>query len=152
MNEKQKMTTVDKMEDIQTRILQGGYATVGEPVSSTHGGTFNLETSLAAKEVERLRGTGQRKLSPTSDQASLPFKEGELDLGDMVNSPVHYNKHGVECIDAIKATTGDHFISYCIGNAMKYVWRYSYKKKPKEDLSKAIWYIQRAIDELPNDT
>ena len=40
---------------------------------------------------------------------SLPFS---FPITDMVNHPPHYNQHGVECIDAIKATTGDNFKDY----------------------------------------
>ncbi len=69
---------------------------------------------------------------------SLPFS---FPVTDMVNHPPHYNQHGVECIDAIKATTGDNFKDYLKGNIMKYLWRFDYKGKPIEDLQKAsgIW-------------
>lgn len=69
-------------------------------------------------------------------------------MKDMVNHPPHYNQHGVECIDAIKATTGDHFSDYLKGNIMKYLWRYNYKGKPEEDLQKAKWYLNRLISEV----
>ena len=38
---------------------------------------------------------------------------------DMVNSPPHYNKAGIECIDAIRAATGDGYEYYLQGNIMK---------------------------------
>ena len=66
----------------------------------------------------------------------------------MVNHPPHYNQHGVECIDAIKATTGDNFKDYLKGNIMKYLWRFNYKGKPEEDLQKAKWYLDRLISEV----
>ena len=69
-------------------------------------------------------------------------------MKDMVNHPPHYNQHGVECIDAIKATTGKHFSDYLKGNIMKYLWRYNYKGKPEEDLQKAKWYLNRLISEV----
>jgi len=66
---------------------------------------------------------------------------------DMVNRPPHYNKSGVECIDAIAAATGDGFEYYLQGNIIKYLWRYRYKNGT-EDLKKARWYLDRLITEV----
>ena len=63
---------------------------------------------------------------------------------DMVNSPPHYNKAGVECIDAIQAATEDGFEYYLQGNILKYLWRYRYKNGV-EDLEKAKWYLEKLI-------
>ena len=46
---------------------------------------------------------------------------------DMVNNPPHYNKSGIECIDAIAAATEDGFEYALQANIIKYVWRYRYK-------------------------
>lgn len=66
---------------------------------------------------------------------------------DMVNSPPHYNKAGVECIDAIRAATEDGYEYYLQGNIMKYLWRYRYKNGT-EDLKKAQWYLTKLIEEV----
>ena len=66
---------------------------------------------------------------------------------DMVNSPPHYNKTGIECIDAIRAATGDGYEYYLQGNIMKYLWRYRYKNGT-EDLKKAQWYLTKLIEEV----
>jgi hypothetical protein len=60
---------------------------------------------------------------------------------DPVNHPSHYVSHpsGVECI-----TVTEH-MGFCIGNAMKYLWRADLKADALEDLRKAIWYIDREI-------
>ena len=63
---------------------------------------------------------------------------------DMVNSPPHYNKAGVECIDAIQAATEEGFEYYLQGNILKYLWRYRYKNGV-EDLEKAKWYLEKLI-------
>ena len=66
---------------------------------------------------------------------------------DMVNSPAHYNFAGVECIDAIRAATGEEGFSYYLqGNIMKYLWRYKYKNGV-EDLRKAQWYLSVLIED-----
>lgn len=67
-------------------------------------------------------------------------------MNDPVNNPSHYNRKGVEAIDAIEASmTQEEFQGYLKGNVMKYVWRYRYKAKPLEDLKKAEWYLKRLI-------
>jgi len=66
---------------------------------------------------------------------------------DMVNNPPHYNVSGVECIDAIAASTGEGFEFYLQGNIMKYLWRYRYKNGT-QDLKKASWYLDKLIYEV----
>ena len=80
------------------------------------------------------------------------FKEvrAQLQKQDMVNNPPHYNKSGIECIEAIKAMTDEGFEYYLQGNIMKYLWRYRYKNGV-EDLEKAQWYLSELIDELKDD-
>lgn len=67
---------------------------------------------------------------------------------DSVNKPAHYNQGGIECIDAIKAAVIglEGIEAVCTANAIKYLWRWKYKNG-KEDLEKAIWYINRLIKE-----
>ena len=65
---------------------------------------------------------------------------------DPVNHPAHYKAGDIECVDAIKAALGkDSFIDYCIGNAVKYSWRWR-RKNGVEDLRKATWYLAKAIE------
>ena len=73
-------------------------------------------------------------------------KYGIQEADDMVNHPPHYNKFGVECIDAIKSACGEGFEYYLQGNVMKYLWRYRYKNGV-EDLKKANWYLELLIAE-----
>lgn len=66
---------------------------------------------------------------------------------DPVNHPPHYNSDpsGVEAI-----TICEHR-NFCIGNALKYLWRSGLKgggEKQIEDLRKSVWYIQREISRL----
>ena len=68
---------------------------------------------------------------------------------DMVNHPVHYNKAGIETIDALGAATNEGFKYYLQGNILKYIWRYEYKNGV-EDLEKAQWYLNKLI-EVYND-
>ena len=63
---------------------------------------------------------------------------------DVVNSPPHYNKSRIECIDAIESATHEGFEHYLHGNIIKYIWRYRYKGGV-EDLKKAKWYLKKLI-------
>jgi Protein of unknwon function (DUF3310) len=65
---------------------------------------------------------------------------------DNVNSPKHYTTGGIETIDYIKAKLGhEGTINYCMGNVMKYTSRWQ-DKNGKEDLKKAQWYLNYAIN------
>ena len=65
-----------------------------------------------------------------------------LKMNDTVNHPKHYTKHpsGVECIQITE------HMNFCLGNAIKYIWRADLKNDSVEDLKKAIWYINREIE------
>jgi hypothetical protein len=36
-------------------------------------------------------------------------------------------------------------MNFCLGNAVKYIWRADLKGNPIEDLKKAVWYLEREI-------
>ena len=70
-------------------------------------------------------------------------------MTDNVNRPPHYRKGSVECIEAIKsALTREEFKGYLKAAAIKYIWREDHKGKNREDLQKAVWYLNRLIKEL----
>ena len=73
-----------------------------------------------------------------------PHTHHEKWQNDPVNHPPHYTGHpsGVECI-----TVTEHH-NFCIGNAIKYLWRAGSKGDAVQDLRKAIWYIEREISRL----
>jgi hypothetical protein len=60
-------------------------------------------------------------------------------------SPAHYQKGGVECIEAIEASMSkEAFKGFLKGNCIKYIYRYE-NKNGAEDLRKAEWYLLRLI-------
>ena len=61
---------------------------------------------------------------------------------EMVNHPDHYQGNKFEVIDVIE----DYDLGFSLGNAIKYILRADNKGNRKQDLKKAIWYIQREID------
>jgi hypothetical protein len=64
---------------------------------------------------------------------------------DPVNHPAHYTQvAGVECIEVIEARK----MTFCHGNAFKYLWRAGDKGPLLEDLKKARWHLDREIARL----
>ena len=64
-----------------------------------------------------------------------------IGIPDNVNNPPHYTEHpsGVDCITIVE------HMGFCVGNAIKYLWRAGKKGPALEDLKKARWYIDREI-------
>lgn len=89
-----------------------------------------------AEEVARVKAI---------DDAEDDFRWGQpskmTTTDDPVNHPYHYTSHpsGVECIQVT-----EHF-NFCVGNAIKYIWRSNEKGNYVQDLEKAVWYLQREI-------
>lgn len=67
---------------------------------------------------------------------------------DMVNHPSHYNQYTQEVIDTITEWIKDYnsVEGYYIGTVLKYLARAPYKGKKLEDLKKASFYLQEAIE------
>ncbi len=89
--------------------------------------------------------------SPCMDGVNVDqFVEGIMEARGRTSDPInpsHYKQGGIECIEAIKAATGDGFIGYVWGNVIKYLWRWP-KKGGVDDLKKARWYLDRLIQEV----
>lgn len=70
-----------------------------------------------------------------------------------MNHPPHYNQGKIEVIDFIE----DQGLNFHLGNAVKYICRprkyihndiESSQRKRVEDLQKAVWYINRQIQNM----
>lgn len=63
---------------------------------------------------------------------------------EMVNHPDHYQGSRFEVIDIIE----DYELGFNLGNAVKYVLRCENKGNKKQDLEKAIWYLNRELSKF----
>lgn len=63
---------------------------------------------------------------------------------DLVNFPPHYQGNKFEVIDIID----DFGLSFNTGNAIKYILRADKKGNKKQDLLKAIWYLEHELNKL----
>lgn len=84
-------------------------------------------------------------VQPSLNDQYAEIEQVRQESKDNVNHPGHYNKGGVECIDAIEASmTHEAFKGYLKGNVQKYMWRYE-QKGGVESLRKAQWYLERLV-------
>ena len=67
-------------------------------------------------------------------------------MKEMVNHPTHYGgeNNPYEAIKVIEAWD----LNFNLGNVIKYVSRSDRKNNTVEDLEKAAWYLNRAIQNL----
>ena len=64
---------------------------------------------------------------------------------DKIN-PNHYTYSKYQAIDIIEDLSSelDGFDGFCIGNVIKYIWRFKHKNGC-EDLENAKWYLEKVI-------
>lgn len=77
---------------------------------------------------------------------SCPVTELNIMKHDPVNHPSHYTDGKIEVVVFIE----DKKLGFHRGNAVKYICRAGKKDPAKEveDLEKAVWYLQREIENL----
>ncbi len=130
-----------------------GYFYVGK-VKYIYNGVCHIYSGVDVFK-EPNREIGWVRESELSVVKAGSVKPGEyLDDDRAVNNPEHYshNRKGVECIEAIEASMSEEeFKGYLKGNVLKYMWRYSYKGKPTEDLKKARWYHDRLMERVEKE-
>ena len=68
----------------------------------------------------------------------------EIQEREMVNHPDHYQGNKTEVIDIIE----DYDLGFVLGNAVKYILRANKKGNKKQDLQKAVWYLERELSKF----
>ena len=108
-----------------------------------------LELANKIGTGRKLQGVGKWKLVTLStsnesvlDTINPECVKPEEPMADPVNHPAHYKVGGIETIDFIEAKA----LGYHLGNAVKYITRADHKGNRLQDLQKAKWYIDRAIE------
>jgi hypothetical protein len=96
---------------------------------------LQVEQKIRASKGRRKRKCNNRNKGADMTDDNKP---------DLVNHPPHYTQHpsGVECIQITE------HLNFCLGNAVKYIWRRGEKDDEIQDLKKAAWYINREIARL----
>lgn len=86
------------------------------------------------------------------DLNDLIFKLVESDgsddqSADAIN-PSHYKHNGIETIDYMKAvSTEEEFKGHLRLTAIKYISRLGKKDCPKQEIKKAIWYLNKLLEQ-----
>ena len=71
-----------------------------------------------------------------------PVKQHQTTSNEMVSkSPAHYTRGNIEVWDFIR----DQELNYHLGNAIKYICRAGHKGSKREDLEKAIHYLENEL-------
>lgn len=102
---------------------------------------------LVADHIKELYGSGAVQAFKEQEYNRMGKIKDQAEF-DNVNHPAHYTAHasGIECIQVTE------HMNFCLGNALKYLWRAGLKNDNAiEDLKKSIWYINREIKRLEND-
>ncbi len=136
MGDFQRGRDLEQKED-DMRLLQ-----VGDKVFDT--------ISNEVVEIEEIDKQGIARVSngKRTWHRNMPGLEPAANHPPFKEDPSHYTSHpsGVECI-----TITEH-MTFCAGNAIKYLWRAGLKsittEGQVEDLKKARWYIDREIARL----
>ncbi|MGM9519548.1 MAG: DUF3310 domain-containing protein [Phascolarctobacterium sp.] len=125
------------LENVGTIIVHGG---VDEQAYEKLSKALDGAGSLIAHGISHLN-------EPKSMQNNI-FVPSVNAKQDNVNSPKHYCKGGLECIQVIKAQlTPEQNKGYLYGNVLKYMWRWP-EKNGLEDLRKAEHYLKWLIEEV----
>lgn len=77
----------------------------------------------------------------TNDKQTMETGSRPVAKTDNIN-PKHYRQHAHECIEFTQ------YLNFNLGNAFKYIWRHK-EKGGREDLEKALWYLERQRDDAP---
>ena len=147
----------DLPKDVKLPCFVYAY-TIGADVDETETVTksfinINEKTfDINKKGVYVIQKSRLRKISIVEAQDARKIELNCNKSQDNVNHPIHYTSHpsGIECIGITK------YYDFCIGNAIKYLWRAGLKHeegmddktKQIEDLKKAIFYINQIITML----
>jgi len=152
------MATAKKVKQVSRASLMRQYyngnptATVNE-VAKKFNTTYQI-AYMVRKEMQKktpkakpLAGKFKRIAVFSSNESVLDTinpecAKPEEPKSDPVNHPAHYKVGGIETIDFIEAKA----LGYHLGNAVKYITRADHKGNRLQDLQKAKWYIDRAIE------
>lgn len=105
---------------------------------------LRAENDVLKKQFEQLGVESVRKIQAST--AYGKFVNNDERVGGAINHPTHYtHPSGVECIDVVE------WMSFNVGNAVKYAWRAGRKGSTIEDLKKSRWYLSREIERLEKE-
>lgn len=136
----------DKLKIVSLEYTSVGDANfkVGEVVEfeGYHKGSLSNNDLLIKKENGSRWFISSKDLEVVNSESNVVEDLVARSIDDLVNSPKHYatDTSGVECIQIKRKMSAN------AGDAFKYTWRVGKKWDDKQDLEKALWYINDAIE------
>ena len=127
---------------------------MSEIIDGTTGLTTTGEESKSFTVSPRYKGKNPKtpeELAKIREQKRAKVKRMTSKVeNDMVNHPAHYKVGKYEAIDIIEEATKDlkGIFATDTGNALKYILRWNKKDNPRQDLRKAIFYLNHIIQKL----
>jgi len=107
--------------------------------------TSFLGTTIAKDDITNLTDEQIGRLRLNLEKPKQRMQASEIEMiepqADPVNHPAHYKAGGIETIDFIEAKK----LNYNLGNVVKYIARSDLKGNRKQDLEKALWYLNREL-------
>ena len=125
------------------RYLFSHPAATAKEVAKALGTTEAYVYVVQSKERKMVKKEAAKLKENWVERAALPVTMEEP-KADAVNHPAHYKVGGIETIDFIEAKG----LNYNTGNAVKYITRADHKGNRKQDLEKAVWYLNREISRM----
>lgn len=104
----------------------------------------SASSGIPVYEDSVLHVTPKRMAEIAFEAGKKPKIRMEGNRGDPVNHPAHYKVGGIETIDFIEAKK----LGYNLGNVVKYITRSDHKGNRKQDLEKALWYLNRELSAM----
>jgi hypothetical protein len=145
------MATAKKVKKVSRASLMRQYYN-GNPTATVKEVADKFKTSYSVAYMVRKEMQKPKKQRAGNWKRIAVFSSGKSILNpeitveepkvDPVNHPTHYKVGGIETIDFIEAKS----LGYHLGNAVKYITRADHKGNRLQDLQKAKWYIDRAIE------
>jgi len=105
---------------------------------------YSYEDTRRAQEALQVKPNSSEAVENYWVDKNIPdtAKDWDAVRPDMVNSPAHYTKGGIETIDFIQAKLSpEEYRGYLRGNLLKYASRLG--EKDSDDAGKAAWYAHR---------
>jgi hypothetical protein len=139
----QKPSQAQSLRDYFTKYPNKTTSEVAKAMGVSYQIAYMAKSTMekkAAELAETIRNRFPEPAPKVTIVEEMPVTMHESEA-DSVNHPAHYKVGGIETIDFIEAKK----LNYNMGNALKYIARADYKGNRKQDLEKAIWYLQREL-------
>lgn len=138
-----KTSTAEKIRQAMRKHPNAKPAVIAKDLNVSVSFVYAVRAAMR-KKAKLLAEQRVPNVNPTITISATDTTPMQIEMFDPVNHPAHYKVGGIETIDFIEAKK----LNYNLGNVVKYITRADHKGNRKQDLEKAMWYLQREIGNL----